>query len=65
MLVDPVTVAVNCWVWPAVSVAVNGETVTATGGLSVMVAEALLVVSAMLTAVTVAVVCAVILEGAV
>lgn len=47
------------------SVAVAGATVTATGGFSVIVADALLVVSATLTAVTVALVCAGILEGAV
>src|SRR5690242_14026104 len=34
----PVTVAVNCWVWPGWSVALVGAMVTLTGGWIVMVA---------------------------
>jgi hypothetical protein len=41
-----VSVAANCWVWPPYSIAVAGETVIVTGGVRVIVAVAVLVVSA-------------------
>jgi hypothetical protein len=52
---EPVTVAVNCRVAPEETLALVGEIVTATtpGALTVTVAEADLVVSATLVAVTV------------
>ena len=49
----PVTVAENCCVCDPLSVAVPGETETATGGFKVTVALALFVESAVLVAVTV------------
>ena len=49
----PVTVAVNCWVPPVSSDADIGEIVTATGAVTVTVAEADLVVLATLVALTV------------
>jgi hypothetical protein len=52
---EPVTVAVNCCVPPALRLAVVGETLTATG-LIVTVAEAAFVVSACEVALTVTVV---------
>jgi len=52
VLLLPVTVAVNCCVAPVISEAVVGEMVTATA-VTVTVAEADLVVSATLVAVTV------------
>jgi hypothetical protein len=53
VLLLPVTVAVNCWVPPVFIVADVGEMVTATtGALTVTVAEADLVESATLVAVT-------------
>ena len=58
VFVEPVTVAANCWVPPEVSIPVVGEIaiVTAVGPLMVRVAEADLVVSAWLVALTVTVV---------
>ena len=52
---DPLTVAVNCWVWDAVRDTVNGVRETVTGGVRAMVALADLVESAALVAVTVTV----------
>jgi len=49
----PLTLAVNCWVPPAESDAVPGVTDTETGALTFTVAEADLVVSVTLVAVTV------------
>jgi len=51
-----ITVAVNCWVFPATTCAVVGEMLTATGGRMVTVADAALVLSA--TAVAVTITCA-------
>ena len=53
VLLLPLTVAVNCWVPPGCSDVEAGEMDTATGALTVTVAEADLVVSATLVAVTV------------
>jgi hypothetical protein len=53
VFVVPVTVAANCCVPPVWMAAEVGETDTATGAVTVIVAEADLVVSAALTAVTV------------
>src|SRR5450759_3428326 len=53
VLLLPVTLAVYCCVWPALNVALAGLTETLTGGTSVMLALALLVVSAALVAFTV------------
>ena len=53
VLLEPLTVAVNCCVPPASSEAEVGEIVTATGALTVTVAEADLLVSAALVEVTV------------
>ena len=61
----PVTVAVNCCVWPAARVAVAGLRETFTGASRVTAALAVLVASATLVAVTVMVCCAVMLAGAV
>ena len=52
---DPVTVAVNCCVCACCNVTVAGVTVTATGGFRVTVADAFLVVSLTLVAITVTV----------
>ena len=52
---DPLTAAVNCWVWDAVRDAVNGVRETVTGGASATLALADLVGSAALVAVTVTV----------
>ena len=52
VLVVPVTVAVNCCVAPVCNEAEVGETEIATGAETVTLAEADLVVSAMLMAVT-------------
>ena len=52
---EPVTVGVNDCVWLALIVIAVGDSVTATGGLSVIVAEALLLGSATLVAVRVTV----------
>ena len=54
VLVVPVTVAVNCWLLPVATEAVLGEMemATATAAVTVTVAEADLVVSATLVAVT-------------
>jgi hypothetical protein len=49
------TVATNCCGWDGASDTVKGDTLTVTGGFKVTVAEALLVVSATLVAVTVTV----------
>jgi hypothetical protein len=49
----PVTVALNCWVWPGCKDALEGETVTLTGGTIVTVAAATKLGSATLVAVTV------------
>jgi hypothetical protein len=51
----PPTVAVNCWVWAAATVAESGVNEMLTGGLSVTVALADLVRSATLLAFTVTV----------
>ena len=59
---DPLTVAVNCWVWDAVRDAVNGVSETVTGGARAMLALADLVESAALVAVTVTV-CALDIEA--
>ena len=59
------TLAENCCVCPALSVAVVGVTLTATAGISVTVAVADLVESAWLVAVMVTVCCDVMLAGAV
>ena len=59
------TDALNCCVWPAYNVAVAGATSTEIGGESVTVAEALLVESSWLVAVTVTMVCDGIVDGAV
>src|SRR5947209_8511430 len=59
------TVALNWRVCPANIAAVEGVTVTVTGGVKVMVAVAAFVASAWLRAVTVTVCCAVMLAGAV
>jgi capsular polysaccharide biosynthesis protein len=48
------TMAVNCWVCEGERVAVKGATLTVTGGTNVTVAEAVLVLSAALVAVTMA-----------
>ena len=53
MFIEPLTVAVNCWVWLAPSVVVAGTTETLTGGAKVMLALADLVESAALVAVKV------------
>ncbi len=53
VLVVPVTVAVNCWVPPVMSEAEVGAMLTATGIVTVTVAEADFVESATLVAVTV------------
>ena len=37
------TAAANCWVWPPYNETLTGVTLTETGGLSVMVAEAFFV----------------------
>ena len=58
---DPVTVAVNCWVWDAVRDAVDGVRETLTGGARAMLALADLVGSTALVAVTV-MVCALEIE---
>src|ERR1700722_6007324 len=59
------TVAVNCWVWAAGTVATPGVTETITPGFKVTVELAPLLVSAALVAVTVIVCVAVIFDGAV
>jgi len=59
------TVAVNCCVWDGLRETVKGEIVTVIDGFSVTVAEALLVVSATLVAVTVTVCWLAMLDGAV
>jgi hypothetical protein len=53
VFVEPVTVAVNCWVPPVTSEAEVGLIETATGAATVIVADAVFVVSAALFAVTV------------
>ncbi len=53
VLLEPLTLAVNCCVPPVSSEAEIGEIVTATGALTVTVADAVLVVSATLVAVIV------------
>ncbi len=53
VLLEPLTLAVNCCVHPVSSEAEVGEIVTATGALTVTVAEADLVLSATLVAVIV------------
>lgn len=52
VLVEPVTVAVNCWVAPDVTVAIGGLTTTVIGAAIVAVAVAYFVVSACEVAVT-------------
>ena len=59
-----VSVAVNCAVCEEMSVMFAGLTLTEIGGLSVTVAEALLVLSAVLVAVTVTVCCVLTVLGA-
>ena len=53
MLLEPVTMALNCWLCPADRVTVGGLTETDTAGFNVTVALADLVESATLMAVTV------------
>ncbi len=53
VLLEPLMLAVNCCVPPVSSEAEIGEIVTATGALTVTVADADLVLSATLVAVTV------------
>ncbi len=53
VLLEPLTLAVNCCVPPVSSETEVGEIVTATGALTVTVADADLVVSATLVAFTV------------
>ena len=53
VLVVLLTVALNCWLLPAASETDAGETVTAIGAVTVTVAEADLLLSATLVAVTV------------
>ena len=65
LLVEPLTVAVNCWVWERVIDAVEGVTDTETVGVSATVAVADLVGSATLVACTVTVCAAAMLAGAV
>src|SRR5580698_6324425 len=55
MFDEPVTVAMNVWVIPAVTLAVAGVTVTATGAATVTCAAADLVLSALEVALTVTV----------
>ena len=59
---DPLTVAVNCWVWDAARDAVNGVRETLTGAARATLALADLVESAALVAVTVTV-CALEIEA--
>ncbi len=54
VFVEPATLAVNCWVWPAVRLTPDGETVTETG-IRVMVALADFVLSAREVAIAVTV----------
>jgi uncharacterized membrane protein len=68
VLLEPETVAVNCWAWPPLRLEVPGVTVTETGvagGISVTVADEDLVESAAEVAVTLTVVWLEIEEGAV
>jgi hypothetical protein len=65
VLAEPITVAVNCWVWDADKEADTGETLTVTPGIKVTVAIALLVGSATLVAVTETVCWLAIVAGAV
>ena len=65
LLVEPLTVAVNCWVWEPARVAESGVNEIVTGGLSVTVALADLVGSATLVAFTVTVCAAGMVAGAV
>jgi hypothetical protein len=51
----PPTVAVNCWVWAAATVAESGVSEMLTGGVSITVAVADFVRSATLEAITVTV----------
>src|SRR5258708_7101595 len=60
-----ITVAENCFVWPAIRFALVGATLTETGGINVTTAGEDLVVSAWLVAVIVTFCCAVMLAGAV
>jgi hypothetical protein len=64
-LLVPVTDAANCWVCDAVKLVVTGLTDTATVGFSVTAADAVLVGSAALAAVTVTTCWLLILDGAV
>jgi hypothetical protein len=50
---DPLTVAVNCWVWDALREAVNGVRETVAGGARAILALADFVASAALVALTV------------
>ena len=65
VLVEPETVAVNCWLLPAFTVVLVGLQDIVTTGCNVTVAEAFLVVSAALVAVTVTACCEVTEAGAV
>ena len=60
-----VTVVENCCVWLAYNVAVAGVRLTTVGGIKVTVADAVLVVSAWLVAVTVTFCCVAMVAGAV
>jgi hypothetical protein len=64
-LLLPETVAVNCCVCEGVKAAVEGVTLTVTGGVNVTVADELFVVSAALVAVTVTVCWLAIVLGAI
>jgi hypothetical protein len=61
----PLNDALNCWVWPPVSEIDGGVTVTDTEGRSVTAADAVLVESAALVAVTMTICCKATCEGAV
>ena len=65
VFVEPVTVAVNCWVFELDNVIEAGLTLTATGGTRLIIALADLVESAALVALIVTVWLALILAGAV
>ena len=63
-MLEPVTLAVNCWVFELDNVIEAGLTLTATGGTRLIIALADLVVSATLVAVIVTVWVALMLAGA-
>ncbi len=65
VLIVPLTVAVNCWLCDAFTVALVGSTATVTGGIRLTVALADFVGSVVLVAVSVTVWVEVIVAGAV